>query len=155
MADTPLPSPSERSLTESEACSNAAAFALWAAARGETIATCDGAGRESMRHLLSTCLEGQPDWLWAALLLDADLRPDDRLWVEGPPPAWLQLACSLTAGLASCAEAATVWIGPHLPAVRPPGLSRVIILDGDVPVVSGLHLVSVRDWDQARESSAD
>ena len=74
----------------------------------------------------------------AGLLLGADLRPDDRLWVDGAAPAgamptWLAAALSLTAGRAAAPEEASVWVGGALPDALPAGIRRVI-LTGEAPV---------------------
>lgn len=147
---------------ESDACANDAAFRLWAAALGHEISSCEAATRESVLALMPAFAgrDDHPAWRLAALLLDVDLRPDDRLWVAGTPPdwfdrAWFGLACDLTAGAAASPDQATVWIGRHLPAQLPAGIRRAVVLEGPAPARPGLRVVSARDWDQARESSAD
>jgi len=142
---------------ESEACTNFAAFRLWAAALGHRISSCDTAESDSVLCLIPafTGRGDQPPALLGRLLLTADLRPDDRLWLAAGRPTWLDLAAEMTAGRAEGPEDATVWIGRHLPTRLPPGIRRALVLEGATPAMPGVHVVSAAAWDQPRESSAD
>lgn len=157
MADTLTTSALPGSEAESEACSNFVAFRLWAAALGQSIASCDTVESDSVRRLIPIFAgrRDRPPLLLARLLLLADLRPDDRLWLDGGRPGWCGLAEEMTAGWAREPEDATVWIGRHLPARLPPGIRRALVLEGEAPAVSGVRVVSAVAWDQPRESSAD
>ncbi|MCB8876592.1 hypothetical protein [Acidisoma silvae] len=133
MADT-LSSPvSRQALTESEACSNGFAYRLWLRARGLTNPSCEANERDSALSLIQD-FAGRPDIapaLLAGLLLAADLRPDDRIWVAGVPPAWLPPALSLTAGLAESLAKASVLVTGAMPDSLLPGIRRVILTGDD------------------------
>jgi hypothetical protein len=144
---------------ESEACSNFAAFRLWAAAHGQTIPLGDGWGSESVLGLIPAFVgeRDRPPRLLAGLLLSADLRPDDRLWVVGPAPAWLDVALGFTAGRAMAPEAASVWIGPVLPDPIPAAIGRIILTEEHGPqgrgpqgrgqaAPAGVTLTFAGDW---------
>jgi len=134
---------------ESEACSNFAAFRLWAAAHGHAIPPCDAWDSDSVRRLVPAFAapSDRPPLLLAGLLLAADLRPDDRLWVVGPAPAWLDVALGFSAGRATEAAGASVWIGPALPAPRPAAIRRIILTEGRGQAApAGLTLTSASDW---------
>lgn len=150
MADTPASPFSTEALMESAACTNFAAFRLWAAAQGHTIPACDAWDSDSVLGLMPGFAgrQDRPPRLLAGLLLAADLRPDDRIWLEGEAPAWLEVALGFTAGLATIAQAASVWIGPALPAPLPASLRRMILTQGSGQgAPAGLTLTLAGDWD--------
>ena len=94
--------------------------------------------------------------LAAGLLLEADLRPDDRILVLGPSPDWLPLALQATQGLAESAQDATVLVTDHLPETLPPKLCRLILIGGaDAMVSAEITLSRPEDWTYPSESSAD
>ena len=94
--------------------------------------------------------------LAAGLLLEADLRPDDRILVLGPEPDWLPLALQTTQGLAKSALDATVLVAGHLPETLPPKLCRLILIGGaDAMVPAEITLSRPEQWTYPSESSAD
>lgn len=150
MADTPASPHSRETLTESQACANFTAFRLWAAAQGQAIPPCDGWDSDSVLRLMPRFAGqgGQPPRLLAGLLLAADLRPDDRVWVAGEAPEWLDVALGFTAGLATGPEGASVWIGPAPPAPCPASLRRIILTEGPaLGAPAELPVTLANDWD--------
>ena len=94
--------------------------------------------------------------LAAGLLLQADLRPDDRILLLGPEPDWLPQALEATQGRAETVSAATVLIADCPPDVPPPNLRRVILTGGTAATFPPEITVSrPEDWTYPRESSAD
>jgi hypothetical protein len=138
---------------ESKACSNRAAFRLWAGAHGYRNDPCEPVGDESGgAALIHAFLGGRrdvPARLLAGLLLSADLRPDDRLWVEGELPSWLGLGLSFTAGFAVAPEQASVWVAAQLPSCLPHTIRRVILTSsrpGQEAPPPGITLSCAADW---------
>lgn len=152
MADT-LPSQiSEAALMESEACSNRAALQLWRRALGDTKAPCGTESDDSEIGLIQRFAgrRDMPARLLAGLLLEADLRPDDRLWVLGARPVWLAQAVTVTAGLAATVEEASVLVTECLPLTLAPAVRRIILTgdragQGEAP--PGVMVSLSRDWD--------
>jgi hypothetical protein len=94
--------------------------------------------------------------LAAGLLLQADLRPDDRILVLGAAPVWLPEALDATQGHANTLDAATVLIADRLPDILPPSLRRLILVGGAAANVPPEITVSrPEDWTYPSESSAD
>ncbi len=91
-----------------------------------------------------------PPRILAGLLLAADLRPDDRLWVAGGAPAWLPQALSLTAGRAPAPDRATVLVTHSLPKLLPPAIRRIILTGGPggqgTPPPPGVTVTQDADW---------
>ncbi|MCB8881664.1 hypothetical protein ACELLULO517_15555 [Acidisoma cellulosilytica] len=151
MADTLSSSISRQALMESEACSNLWALHLWAVASGTRIPPCDAYGSDSVLQLIQG-FAGRADipaHLLAGLLLAADLRPDDRLWVEGASPVWLPQALSLIAGRAASYEAAHVLVTDAWPAILLPTVRRIILTgdgagQGEAP--PGVTVSLSKDW---------
>ncbi|HTI02867.1 MAG TPA: hypothetical protein VL752_18110 [Acidisoma sp.] len=134
---------------ESEACTNFAALRLWSAALGDAIPPCDVCDSDSVLRLIPAFAgrSDAPATLLAGLLLAADLRPDDRIWLEGGAPDWLNLALGFTAGLAPGAEAASVWIGATVPDPLPSGIRRIILTEGRGQAApAGPTLTCAADW---------
>lgn len=136
---------------ESEACTNFYALRLWAAACGTPIPACDGAAHDSARALVQAFAGRSdiPPRLLAGLLLAADLRPDDRLWMEGGAPAWLSQALSLTAGRAPALDTATVLIAESLSDILPATIRRVILTGGrggQGAAPPGVTVTQAADW---------
>lgn len=150
MAGSLSPRPSSQAELESQACSNRAAFDLWLEAQGLPSGSCAGEERDSQLLLFSGRADLAPALL-AALLFEADLRPDDRLWLAGPAPPWLAAALSFSGGLTARPEEASLLVAPEMPAELPPAVRRVLLNGpGDVIVVLWREAQS-----QGRESSAD
>jgi hypothetical protein len=94
--------------------------------------------------------------LAAGLLLQADLRPDDRVLVRGQEPIWLPQALEATLGRAETDSAATVLIADHRPDALPQSLRRVILIGGLViSLPPEITVTRPEDWTYPRESSAD
>ena len=94
--------------------------------------------------------------LAAGLLLQSDLRPDDRILVLGQEPAWLPQALAATRGRAADASAATVLVADRLPDRLPPKLRRVILIGGlTLSLPPEITVSRPEDWTYPRESSAD
>ncbi|HEX3984504.1 MAG TPA: hypothetical protein VHX12_12480 [Acidisoma sp.] len=153
MAGSLFPALSAEFQTESKACSNRAAFLLWARALGHPVAPCrprDGdSGAGGLIHAFVGGRNDIPARLLAGLLLVADLRPDDRLWLEGEAPAWLDAALSMTAGLALALDQASVLVAPVV-SKRLPASVRRVILTGDMggeSAVPGITVSRAADWD--------
>jgi hypothetical protein len=91
----------------------------------------------------------------AGLLLQADLRPDDRILVLGHEPAWLPQAINATQGRTDT-KSATVLIADQPPEILPPNLRRMILIGGAAMTLPpGITLSRPEDWTYPRESSAD
>ncbi|MBW4024407.1 MAG: hypothetical protein HIU92_14995 [Proteobacteria bacterium] len=154
---------------ERQATSNSAAFLHWLRAvhglrltrPDEPLAAirrwAEGDPATAARLILRFAGPGFPSARVAAgLLLEADLRPDDRLLVQGPAPVWLPHALSATRGRASNEAEATVLVAGDLPATLPLNLRRVILTgtrSRDTPV--GVTVTCCAGWTYPRESSAD
>jgi len=94
--------------------------------------------------------------LAAGLLLQADLRPDDRILVRGPEPGWLPQALRASKGRADTPATATVLITDLRPRTLPRTLRRVILLGGVAMTLPPEITVSrPEDWTYPSESSAD
>jgi hypothetical protein len=94
--------------------------------------------------------------LAAGLLLEADLRPDDRILVAGQAPNWLPQALQATRGRAETPSAATVLVADHPPATLPPKLRRLILIGGvALAVPPDITVSRPEDWTYPSESSAD
>jgi hypothetical protein len=154
---------------ERQATANTAAFLNWLrAVHGQVPVPCGPPG-QALRRWAATDPAGAARLirlfagdgfvsarLAAGLLLEADLRPDDRILVLGPDPDWLPLALLVTQGLAPNAEAATVLICAEPPATLPRGIRRMILTGGLTPVPLTQATVSrSADWTYPSESSAD
>ena len=154
------------SAAEQEATTNRAAFLRWLrAVHGIALAPADAAIRAWATDDPQTATAlilgfAGADFasarLAAGLLLQADLRPDDRLLVLGAAPDWLPQALAVTRGRATTPAEATVLIAGHWPETMPPKLRRVILLGG-APVDSPSDITVSRpeDWTYPSESSAD
>lgn len=166
----PLPPANpEDALAERWATSNLYAFLFWLeAARGRRLLPGDSRGGDQR----SVALAALRAWagaepqaaatailafagdgfasarLAAGLLLQADLRPDDRVLVLGTEPDWLPQALGVTRGRSPTEAEATVLIGPTLPPVLPPGLRRVILTGGRPPAATpaALTVSTPSDW---------
>lgn len=180
MADTSLPPWSASAAAEAFAASNLFAFLLWDRALHPAealVAGEQGWAPEAWYEALAKAVAAHPaaaaqriaafagrasgSWLdLLGLLLFADLRPDDRIWCEGPLPPWHGLALSLAAGPAAGRSSASLLIAPHLPGESWPALRR-IILTGQRPagpLPRSITVTRALDWPQPpgmRESSAD
>jgi hypothetical protein len=89
-------------------------------------------------------------------LLQADLRPDDLIFVAGQGPDWLPQALQATRGRAESSLEATVLIADYPPKTLPPKLRRVILIGGAaVKVRPGITVSRPEDWTYPSESSAD
>jgi hypothetical protein len=94
--------------------------------------------------------------LAAGLLLQADLRPDDRILVLGPDPDWLPQALGATRGRAATPGEATVLVADHRPRTLPPKLRRAILLSGaTLSLPPEITVSRPEDWTYPSESSAD
>jgi hypothetical protein len=153
------PSPAERAAT-----TNRAAFLHWLrAVHGIMVDPADAAlhaWAEADPRASALILHfAGPDFvsarLAAGLLLQADLRPDDRILVLGREPDWLPQALAATQGRIDRASAATVLITDHQPNSLPPDLRRVILIGGAATSLPPEITVSrPEDWTYPRESSA-
>jgi hypothetical protein len=93
--------------------------------------------------------------LAAGLLLQAELRPDDRILVLGQDPAWLTQALAATRGRAETASAATVLIADRTPDSLPPTIRRVILIGGwAMPAAPEITVSRPEDWTYPSESTA-
>jgi hypothetical protein len=93
--------------------------------------------------------------LAAGLLLQAELRPDDRILVLGRNPAWLGQALAVTRGRAETTSAATVLIADRPPDALPPTIRRVILIGGwAMSAAPEITVSRPEDWTYPRESSA-
>jgi hypothetical protein len=149
--------------TEGQATGNGAAFAHWLRAvhgvriAGEVALRAWAAAAPDACEAALLAFAG-PDFtsarLAAGLLLEADLRPDDRLFATTRPP-WLDQALRVSGPAASFAEA-TVLVADLCPAEPPKGL-RVVILTGDTAARAppGLRVTRPGVWDYPSESIAD
>ena len=157
----PDPTPAERVAT-----SNRAAFLQWVGAvHGLRLGPEDGALRAwaeahpetAVALILQFAGPGFPSArLAAGLLLQADLRPDDRVLVLGEEPSWLAQALDATQGLARTPAEATVLITDHRPGALPPRLRRLILMGGVMMTVPPeITVTRPDDWTYPRESSAD
>jgi hypothetical protein len=94
--------------------------------------------------------------LAAGLLLEADLRPDDRILLLGEEPDWLAQALDATQGRAETAAEATVLITDRRPEALPPRLRRLILMGGmTLTVPPEITVTRPEDWTYPSESSAD
>ena len=148
------------------ATSNRAAFLHWlravhgialgpAASAIRAWATADPAAAAALiQHFSGAAVSSAR--LAAGLLLEADLRPDDRILVRGQEPDWLLQALDATRGRAETDEAATVLIADHVPETLPPNLRRLILIGGGLATISPEITISrPEDWTYPSESSAD
>jgi len=158
---SPNPSPAERRAT-----TNRAAFRHWLRAIHGFALDPDASALRSWAeadHATATALIlhfAGPGFssarLAAGLLLEADLRPDDRILVRGKEPGWLPQALHATEGRAETESAATVLITDHQPKTLPPNLRRLILLGGAaVTVPPEITVGRPEDWTYPSESSAD
>ena len=93
--------------------------------------------------------------LAAGLLLEADLRPDDRIHVLGAEPDWLAQALQATRGRADARSAATALIADRPLSILPPNLRRLILIGGAVVAVRPeITLSRPESWTYPSESSA-
>ena len=157
----PDPSPAERAAT-----SNRAAFLHWASAvHGLRLGPEDGALRAwaqadpaTAATLIRLFAGGgfSSARLAAGLLLEADLRPDDRILVLGEEPEWLAQALCATQGRAGTAAEASVLVTDRRPDALPPRLRRLILIGGvTMTVPPDIVVTRPEDWTYPRESSAD
>jgi hypothetical protein len=168
--DHPAPNP-RISAAEHAATTNLAAFLHWLrAVHGLCLAP-----RDSPPDTLRAWAETSPETasaiilrfagpgfasarLAAGLLLQADLRPDDRILVmiEGAEPDWLPEALQATQGRAMTAAEATVLIAEEMPEQLPQGVRRVILTGGGAaPAAADITVSRSADWTYPRESKAD
>jgi hypothetical protein len=123
------------SAEEREATTNRAAYRHWLrAVHGLT------QGNAALRQAFA----GGPHP--AALLLEADLRPDDRIFLEGAAPDWLDQALTLSTAAITRAEA-TVLVTDNPAEPLPPHL-RVVIQTAGEPLALPPHIQLTRpdDW---------
>jgi hypothetical protein len=153
------------SLAERAATTNRAAFRHWLrAVHGRALGPDDAALRawaETDPAAPGLILHfAGPDFtsarLAAGLLLQADLRPDDRILLRGLEPGWLPQALQATKGRAETPGAATVLITEHPPETLPPRLRRLILIGGlAMTVPPGITVSRPEDWTYPSESKAD
>jgi hypothetical protein len=159
---------------EPQATTNRAAFLHWLrAVHGLALAPRDSQGealrrwaaaepRAAAARIRQFAGDGFPSArLAAGLLLEADLRPDDRVHLIGPPPDWLPVALLATQGRAPTAAAASLLICDALPPALPLAIRRVIVtgaartLPGAPARPSDVTVSHAADWTYPSESSAD
>jgi len=137
------------SAEEGEATTNRAAYRHW-------LRAVHGLAEGSPALLLAFAGPGfaSPE-ITAGLLLEADLRPDDGIFVEGDPPGWLDQAFLISRPAKTRAEASVLVtaepIGPF-----PANLRLLIQTAGaPVPLPPPIRLTRPDDWTYESESIAD
>jgi hypothetical protein len=133
----PKPMDLKASAEEREATTNRAAYRHWLrAVHGLT------QGNAALRQAFA----GTATPYEAALLLEADLRPDDRIFLEGAAPDWLDQALQRASAATTRAEA-TVLV-TDTPAEPLPENLRVVIQTAGEPVALPPHINLTRpdDW---------
>lgn len=170
MADSALPSFPPAESAELWATSNLAAFQLWdralhpaapllgmnqAQERASALSALGRAfARWPARAAARVCaFAGRSDasaHLLAGLLLVADLRPDDLIWLEGATPCWLDLALELSAGRAPKREEAAVLVAPAMPGAPWRDLRRVILTGENAGEWGTLTITRPADWNYGR-----
>lgn len=166
MADTALPAFPPAESAELWATSNLAAFQIWDRTlypatpllgmkeAHDRVSGLSALGRAFARRPAEAAARvcafaGRADVsaeIFAGLLLEADLRPDDLIWLEGAAPSWWDLALSLSEGQAPARQAAAVLVAPILPNPLWPALRRVILTGESAGEGGALIVTRAADW---------